>query len=67
MKDLTTAQITKITDQLAKLRKTLLSNGATALNPTAEWSELRKAISLLTKQLNADATAKRAALGAVAP
>jgi hypothetical protein len=59
--DLTTAQIEKITDQLVALRKTLLSNGATALNPTAEWTALRKEISLLNKKLNADAKAKLSA------
>ena len=57
--DLTTTEITEITEKLIALRKKLLSNGSTALNPTAEWSALRKEISLLDKKLNADAKAKR--------
>ena len=60
--DLTIAEIREITEQLIALRKKLLSNGATALSPTAEWSALRKEISLLDKKLNADAKAKRDAL-----
>jgi hypothetical protein len=59
MSDLTTEEIKNITDQLVALRKKLLSNGATALNPTAEWSALRKEISFLDKKLNADAKTKR--------
>jgi len=59
MSDLTTEEIKTITDQLVSLRKKLLSNGATALNPTAEWSALRKEISFLDKKLNADAKTKR--------
>jgi hypothetical protein len=59
MSDLTTTEIKKITDQLVALRKKLLSNGVTALNPTAEWSALRKEIALLNKKLNADMAAKR--------
>jgi hypothetical protein len=64
MSDLTTEEIKNITDQLVALRKKLLSNGATALNPTAEWSALRKEISLLDKKLNADAKTKRDASAA---
>jgi hypothetical protein len=59
MNDLTTAGIKKVTDQLVALRKKLLSNGTTALNPTPEWTALRKEIALLNKKLNADAAAKR--------
>ena len=58
MSDLTTAEIKKITDHLVALRKKLLSNGATALTPTAEWTALRKEIALLNRKLNADAAAK---------
>ena len=60
--DLTVDEIREITEQLIALRKKLLSNGSTALSPTAEWSALRKEISLLDKKLNADAKAKRDAL-----
>jgi hypothetical protein len=58
MSDLTIVQIKKITDQLVTLRKKLLSNGVTALNPTAEWTALRKEIALLDRKLNADTKAK---------
>jgi hypothetical protein len=61
MTDLTTAEIKTITEHLVALRKELLSNGATALNPTAEWTALRKEIALLNKKLNADSAAKRVA------
>jgi hypothetical protein len=61
MKDLTAAEIKKITDQLVALRQKLLSDGTTALNPTPEWTALRKEIALLNKKLNADTAAKRGA------
>jgi hypothetical protein len=59
--DLSTAEIQRITDELVALRKKLLDNGATALNPTNEWSALRKEIAALNKQLSADAKSKLAA------
>ena len=59
MSGLTPEQIKKITDELVVLRKELLSNGATALNPTAEWTALRKEIALLNKKLNIDEKSKR--------
>ena len=59
MSNLSIAEVQKITDELIALRKELLFNGATALNPTAEWAALRKEIALLNKKLNVDAAAKR--------
>jgi capsule polysaccharide export protein KpsE/RkpR len=64
MSDLTIVQIKKITDELVQLRKKLLANGSTALNPTAEWKALRTEIALLDKKLNADTKAKAKAKGA---
>jgi superoxide dismutase len=61
MAGLTTAEIEKINEELEGLRRKLRDNGATALNPTVEWSVLRKEVGVLNKKLNADSAAKKLA------
>ncbi|HTM53700.1 MAG TPA: hypothetical protein VL175_06700 [Pirellulales bacterium] len=61
MAGLTTAEIEKINEELEALRRKLRDNGATALNPTVEWSVLRKEVGVLNKKLNADMAAKKLA------
>jgi hypothetical protein len=61
MAGLTTAEIDKINVELEALRRKLRDNGATALNPTVEWSVLRKEVGVLNKKLNADTAAKKLA------
>jgi len=66
MAGLTTAEIDKINEELEALRRKLRDNGATALNPTVEWSVLRKEVGVLNKKLNADVAAKKLAAKAAA-